>query len=164
MVCKIYSYRCFVSWHAFMQALTYVCSMTYLFASPNGLFLSQTHPLLIRFTQKIPDPILGPKKVRLLLLLRGVAGSAISDPLNTLQSWLIDRFCRFFGLFGIYYSLQYLSMSDATVLTFLSPMCTAMAGAFFLGENFTCREALAGHKWILSWRKLTQKFISHQSG
>ena len=40
-------------------------------------------------------------------------------------------FCRFLGVFGVYYSLQYLSLSDATVLTFLAP------GAFFLGENFT---------------------------
>src|ERR1700678_3015610 len=30
---------------------------------------------------------------------------------------IIDCFGRFFGLFGIYYSLQYLSLSDATILT-----------------------------------------------
>jgi drug/metabolite transporter (DMT)-like permease len=53
---------------------------------------------------------------------------------------------RFFGIFGIYYSLQFLSLSDATVLTFLIPMCTAMAGALFLGENFSRREAFAGRK------------------
>ena len=53
---------------------------------------------------------------------------------------------RFFGLFGVYYSLQYLSLSDAIVLTFLAPMCTAMAGALFLGENFPRREAFAGRK------------------
>jgi EamA-like transporter family len=49
----------------------------------------------------------------------------------------------------MYYSLQYLSLSDATVLTFLTPMCTAMAGALFLGEIFTRREVFAGRKWIL---------------
>ena len=53
---------------------------------------------------------------------------------------------RFFGLFGMYYSLQYLSLSDATVLSFLVPMCTAMAGALFLGEKFSRREAFAGRK------------------
>lgn len=53
-------------------------------------------------------------------------------------------FHRFFGLFGIYFSLQYLSLSDATVLTFLSPMTTALAGYMFLGESFSRREALAG--------------------
>ncbi|KAF8881630.1 hypothetical protein BD779DRAFT_1675381 [Infundibulicybe gibba] len=47
----------------------------------------------------VPDPFLGPKGVRTLLICRGISG--------------------FFGLFGIYYSLQYLSLSDATVLTFL---------------------------------------------
>ena len=54
--------------------------------------------------------------------------------------------CRFFGIFGVYYSLHYLSLSDATVLTFLAPMCTAMAGAFFLGEKISLREVFAGRK------------------
>jgi len=79
---------------------------------------------LIRIPANVPDPIFGPKEVRLLLLFRGFIG--------------------FFGLFGIYYSLQYLSLSDATVLTFLVPLCTAMAGALFLGEKFARREAFAG--------------------
>jgi len=73
---------------------------------------------------KIKDPILGPKEVRPLLIFRGVSG--------------------FVGLFGVYYSLQYLSLSDATVLTFLSPLCTAIAGALFLNENFRRSQALAG--------------------
>ncbi|KAF8151747.1 drug/metabolite transporter superfamily [Crassisporium funariophilum] len=72
----------------------------------------------------IPDAFFGPKGVRLLLMSRGIGG--------------------FFGVFGIYYSLQYLSLSDATVLTFLSPMCTAIAASFLLGEVFTIKEALAG--------------------
>ncbi|KAF7986786.1 hypothetical protein HWV62_20398 [Athelia sp. TMB] len=73
---------------------------------------------------KVPDPILGPPGVRLLLLARGFVG--------------------FFGLFGIYYSLQYLSLSDATVLTFLAPIATGVTGALLLGEVFTLKEALAG--------------------
>lgn len=72
----------------------------------------------------INDPFTGPKGVRLLLVTRGFFG--------------------FFGLFGIYYSLQYLSLSDATVLTFLAPLCTTVTGAFFLGEKFGYKEALAG--------------------
>ncbi|KAF7986785.1 hypothetical protein HWV62_20396 [Athelia sp. TMB] len=75
-------------------------------------------------TLEVPDPILGPPGVRLLLLTRGFVG--------------------FFGLFGIYYSLQYLSLSDATVLTFLAPMATGVTGALLLGEVFTLKEALAG--------------------
>ncbi|KAI0791435.1 DUF6-domain-containing protein [Abortiporus biennis] len=76
------------------------------------------------FIMKVPDPFLGPKGVRLLLVTRGFVG--------------------FFGLFGVYYSLQYLSLSDATVLTFLAPMCTVFTGAIFLKEGFAIREALAG--------------------
>jgi len=76
------------------------------------------------FIAKIPDPFLGPKGVRVLLLIRG--------------------FCGFFGLFGVYYSLQYLSLSDATVLTFLSPLTTAIAGALLLNETFTWPQAFSG--------------------
>ena len=50
----------------------------------------------------------------------------------------------FMGIFGLYYSLQYLSLSDATVLQFLSPMFTALGGAIFLHEPFALRELLAG--------------------
>ncbi|KIM44307.1 hypothetical protein M413DRAFT_443317 [Hebeloma cylindrosporum] len=80
--------------------------------------------IIYMFIAKIPDPFIGPKGVRILLLLRGIGGSV--------------------GLFGIYYSLQYLSLSDATVLTFFAPTCTAIAGAIFLGESFKLREAMAG--------------------
>ncbi|KAI0631699.1 DUF6-domain-containing protein [Trametes polyzona] len=88
------------------MAITWICCITYM------------------FIVKVPDPILGPKGVRLLLVARGFFG--------------------FFGLFGVYYSLQYLSLSDATVLTFLAPMCTAVTGAVLLHEPLSWREALAG--------------------
>ncbi|KAF8906965.1 EamA-like transporter family-domain-containing protein [Gymnopilus junonius] len=91
---------------AVRMIITYICCMVYMLATG------------------VPDPVLGPKEVRGLLVVRGFIG--------------------FFGLFGVYYSLQYLSLSDATVLTFLAPMCTAMAGAVLLGETFTRRQAFAG--------------------
>ncbi|KAF9446645.1 DUF6-domain-containing protein [Macrolepiota fuliginosa MF-IS2] len=72
----------------------------------------------------VPSPFTGPKGIRWLLVFRGFSG--------------------FFSLFGVYFSLQFLSLSDATVLTFLAPLCTAIAGALFLGEKLTRREALAG--------------------
>lgn len=72
----------------------------------------------------VPDFLLGPKEVRGLLLVRSSVG--------------------FMGLFSIYYSLQYLPLSDATVLTFLTPCFTLVLGWLFLGESFTRREALAG--------------------
>jgi drug/metabolite transporter (DMT)-like permease len=51
---------------------------------------------------------------------------------------------RFFGLSGMYCSLQYLSLSTATVLTFLSPFATAIAGALLLHESLSIRELAAG--------------------
>jgi len=72
----------------------------------------------------IPHPFSGPEGVRLLLVFRGITG--------------------FVGLNGTYFSLQYLSLSDATVLAFLVPMCTAFAGSVFLKETFTRKEAIAG--------------------
>ncbi|KAH9939623.1 EamA-like transporter family-domain-containing protein [Epithele typhae] len=80
--------------------------------------------LLYMYCMGIADPFLGPKGVRLLLVQRGIFG--------------------FIGLFSLYYSLQYLSLSDATVLQFLSPMFTALASAIFLREHFSVRNALAG--------------------
>ncbi|KAJ7673434.1 hypothetical protein B0H17DRAFT_1083027 [Mycena rosella] len=74
--------------------------------------------------QKVPHPFIGPEGVRTLLVFRGVTG--------------------FIGLNGTYFSLQYLSLSDVTVLSFLVPICTAMSGSFFLKETFTRKEALAG--------------------
>ena len=73
---------------------------------------------------KVPDYLLGPRGIRLLLVIRGVVG--------------------FFGLFGIYYSLQYLELSDATVLTFLAPILTGYFGRVFLNEPFFRTELYAG--------------------
>ncbi|KAK0502356.1 integral membrane protein DUF6 [Armillaria luteobubalina] len=72
----------------------------------------------------VNDPFIGPKGVRLLLVFRGFSG--------------------FFGLFGTYFCLKYLSLSDATVLSFLAPFCTGISGAIFLKEKYNFREALAG--------------------
>ncbi|KAH7906451.1 hypothetical protein BJ138DRAFT_1162599 [Hygrophoropsis aurantiaca] len=80
--------------------------------------------LLYMIVTKIPDPFLGPKGVRLLLVVRGISG--------------------FFGLFGMYYSLIYLSLADATVLTFLGPIVTAIAGYFILKETYSKNEFFAG--------------------
>ncbi|KAF8590381.1 hypothetical protein K439DRAFT_1627884 [Ramaria rubella] len=74
--------------------------------------------------QDVPNSLLGPPEVRYLLVIRGISG-----------------FC---GVFGLYYSLQYLSLPDATVLTFLSPFFISFAGTFFLGESFSRRNFFAG--------------------
>ncbi|WXC44469.1 hypothetical protein QX201_004203 [Fusarium graminearum] len=74
--------------------------------------------------EKVPDFPLGPRNVRGLLVLRGMAGSV--------------------GLFGLYYSLSYLDVSDATVITFLVPTLTAFIAWVALREPFTLNEALVG--------------------
>ncbi|KAG2148837.1 EamA-like transporter family-domain-containing protein [Suillus clintonianus] len=79
--------------------------------------------ILYMVIMKIPDPFLGPKGVRLLLVNRGL--------------------CGFFGLFGMYYSLQYLSLADATVLSFLMPLSAALGGYLILKEPYSKREAFA---------------------
>ncbi|GAB1522130.1 hypothetical protein RhiTH_005240 [Rhizoctonia solani] len=80
--------------------------------------------MFITFIAGVPDPILGPKGVRKWLVIRGVVG--------------------FFGLFGLYYSLHYMSLSDATVLTFLAPTVTAAFGFLFLREAVSWKQAVAG--------------------
>jgi len=53
---------------------------------------------------------------------------------------------RTMGLFGLYFSLQYLSLSDATVLTFMVPTTTALAAAILLKEVYTIQQAMSGRK------------------
>ncbi len=52
----------------------------------------------------------------------------------------------FFGLSGMYQSLKYLSVSDATTLSFLTPTTTALLGYLFLREPFTRKECTAGRE------------------
>lgn len=71
-------------------------------------------------------------------------GAFFSNKQSKLEASTDSTPSRFFGLFGVYFSLQYLSLSDATVLTFLAPLCTGIAGSLLLKEKFTLKEALAG--------------------
>ncbi|KAF8495944.1 drug/metabolite transporter superfamily [Russula emetica] len=88
------------------MAGTYVCCVAYM------------------YWRKIPNPLLGPKGVRPLLLFRGYTG--------------------FTALSGMYFSLQYLSLSDAVALKFLTPILTGFSGAIFLRESFSIKEVIAG--------------------
>lgn len=76
------------------------------------------------YFNKIPDFLMGPPGYRLLLVARGVIG--------------------FFGVFGLYYSVNYLDMSDATVITFLTPTVTAILAWVFLREHLIPLEIVAG--------------------
>ncbi len=66
----------------------------------------------------------GMPEVRGLLVTRGLAG--------------------FFGVFGMYYSLLYLPLADATVITFLAPSLACWACSLLINEPFTRIEKIAG--------------------
>lgn len=46
----------------------------------------------------------------------------------------------------MYYALNYLSLADAVVITFLCPFSVALTGHLLLRESYTKKEALAGSK------------------
>ncbi|KAF2101083.1 hypothetical protein NA57DRAFT_24049, partial [Rhizodiscina lignyota] len=73
--------------------------------------------------KKTPDFPMGQKGITLLLILRGIGG--------------------FFGVFGMYYSLLYLPLADATVITFLAPSLACWACYYILKEPFTRMEQIA---------------------
>ncbi|KAK7393956.1 hypothetical protein QQX98_013260 [Neonectria punicea] len=76
---------------------------------------------LYMWYKKVPDFPLGQRGVRGLLFIRGIAGST-----------------------GLFDSLSYLEISDATVITFLVPTMTAFVCWIALNEPFTVKEACAG--------------------
>lgn len=67
----------------------------------------------------------GLKEVRPLLIARGLTG--------------------FFGVFGMYYSLMYLPLADATVITFLAPSLACWACSYLINEPFTRMEQIAAY-------------------
>lgn len=70
----------------------------------------------------IPDAPFGAPGLRKWLFLRGTVG--------------------FFGVFGLYFSLMYLTISDAVLITFLTPSVTVVLAAVILRERFTRAEAI----------------------
>ncbi|KAI1139822.1 hypothetical protein F5Y05DRAFT_412003 [Hypoxylon sp. FL0543] len=73
--------------------------------------------------KRIPHGILGPKEVRWLLLLRGFSG--------------------FFGIYGMWYSVKYIPLAEATVITFLAPNIAGYLCHIFIHDTFTRKEQLA---------------------
>ncbi|KAJ3558600.1 hypothetical protein NM688_g823 [Phlebia brevispora] len=107
------------------MVVTWACCIMYMYIH---LILRQIVDIVtvgwFRLFMKVPHPFLGPKSVRSLLILGGLSG--------------------FVGVSGSYCSLQYLSLSDATVLTFLAPNTTAIAAAILLGETLYWKHVMAG--------------------
>lgn len=57
---------------------------------------------------------------------------------------VVRAMAGFIGVYGLYYSVQYLALSEATVLTFLAPIASCYACSFVLpNEVFTRRQQLA---------------------
>jgi hypothetical protein len=49
----------------------------------------------------------------------------------------------------MYFSLQYLSLSDAVVLKFLAPILTGFSGVIFLEESLSLKEVAAGREQLM---------------
>jgi drug/metabolite transporter (DMT)-like permease len=77
---------------------------------------------LYMYYTKTPHFPFGLPEVRWLLVARGFGG--------------------FFGVTGMYWSLMYLPLSDATVITFLAPGLACWACSFLINEPFTRTEKL----------------------
>ncbi|KAI1388483.1 uncharacterized protein F4822DRAFT_402965 [Hypoxylon trugodes] len=73
--------------------------------------------------KKVPNGILGPKEIRWLLLFRGFTG--------------------FFGIYGMWYSVRYIPLADATVITFLAPNIAGYICHVLLHDPFTRKEQIA---------------------
>ncbi|KIM31357.1 hypothetical protein M408DRAFT_258013 [Serendipita vermifera MAFF 305830] len=94
----------------------------------------------VMYYTRVPNPITGPPGVRILLAFRGFSGFFGTSYRRVACCLLTSET----GLFGIYYSLVYLSLSDAIVITFLVPTTTAIAGYLLLNESLSRREIVAG--------------------
>lgn len=73
-------------------------------------------------TRLVENAPFGPPEQRGLLVLRGVLG--------------------FLGVFGLYYSLQYLTLLDAVLITFLIPIVTPFFAFLFLRERYSVLEGV----------------------
>lgn len=94
--------------------------------------------LLYMWWAKVPHAPLGPREVRPVLALRGFGG--------------------FFGVFGLYFSLIYLPLADAIVMTFLAPMLAAWICSFIIGTAFTRSQKIGGLLSVVGVVLITQPF------
>ena len=67
------------------KVITYVGSVGYLYASFLMMWPKIMCLIILRYWQKIPDPFLGPKGVRGLLVLRGFAGYRVLCSLSSIS-------------------------------------------------------------------------------
>jgi drug/metabolite transporter (DMT)-like permease len=87
--------------------------------------LTTLFSIVYAYKTQVPFFPLGPKGVRWLLAVRGVTG--------------------FFGIYGMWYSMMYLPLAEATVITFLGPSVAGYICHVWLHEPFTRKEQLASY-------------------
>jgi drug/metabolite transporter (DMT)-like permease len=88
------------------------------------MILTATASYFYMWYVHVPNPF-GTRGITWLLILRAAGG--------------------FFGVFGMYFSLLYMPLSEATVITFLSPIVACYACSFLMpNEPFTRKQQLAG--------------------
>ncbi|PYH41549.1 DMT family transporter [Aspergillus saccharolyticus JOP 1030-1] len=93
---------------------------------------------------KVPQPF-GTRPILWLLFLRASGG--------------------FFGVYGLYYSVQYLPLSEATVVTFLVPILTGYACSLFIPrETFTRKQLMAGMVSLVGVIMIARPFAFLRSG
>lgn len=78
---------------------------------------------LYMWWMQVPDFPLGVKGIRTVLIIRGVSG--------------------FFGIYGMWFSMMYLPLAEATVITFLAPMLAGYICHILMKDPFTRKEQLA---------------------
>lgn len=78
---------------------------------------------LYMYWRKVPGFPLGPRDVRWLLVARGLSG--------------------FFGIFGMWYSMMYLPLAEATVITFLVPSVAGYICHLTIHDPFTRKEQIS---------------------
>ncbi|KAK3946816.1 hypothetical protein QBC32DRAFT_356425 [Pseudoneurospora amorphoporcata] len=87
------------------------------------MFLTSLLSLLYMHYTNVPSAPWGRPEVRWLLVLRGVTG--------------------FFGIFPLWYSMLYLPLAEATVITFLAPSLSGYLSHLLLRDPFTKKEQIA---------------------
>lgn len=101
-------------------------------------FETPIHPLQILFVRMAITYICC---VLYMVITRSVPDAPFGKP--EIRKWLFIRGCvGFMGVFGMYFSLLYLSVSDAVAITFLIPLVTAFLAWVVLHERYTLFEAI----------------------
>jgi drug/metabolite transporter (DMT)-like permease len=90
----------------------------------------------------------------------------VAHPFGTRDVWkllALRSFGGFFGVIGMYYSLLYMPIAEATVLTFLAPIVTCYACSFLMpNEPFTRKQQMAGLVSLLGVALIANPFSGGQ--